>query len=240
VPATIRSLTTVTNTSSSATVVVTTPSDATAAQVGDVLLAFHYNDFYALSAMSAPTGGPGGWQQITAGTADAGASSGHIKPWWAVVTSAGAQVVTFTETGTHDEEKAGVVVVLAGADGTAPIDAAANAQNNVGVTTWTVGPCSPTSSDALLIVLWGAGGGASTDSFSALSGSMTEHSQFRDAAADGIIAYQQLSASGSTGTRAVNPATATAFVASMVAIKAGAPPAPPDALRVPIQLIRVP
>jgi hypothetical protein len=220
----IRSITVTTNPGSATSVTVNTPaSGGGAAVTGDLLLAFHYNDFYNLSTMNTPTGGPGGWTQILAGTADAGAASGHIKPWWAVAATGGTQSVTFSESGSADEEKAGIVCVIGGADTTTPVDDAAAAFSATGVTTWTVGPVSPTSSDALLIAVWGAGSGANSDTFSGLTGgAMTEYAQFHDGAGDGIIGTETLTASGSTGTRSVTPASSTAFASSLVAVKAAA------------------
>lgn len=232
-PATIRSITVATNPGSSPSVTVNTPaSGGGAAVTGDVLLAFHYNDFYNLTAMSAPTGGPGGWTQITAGTADAGAASAHIKPWWTVATTGGAQSVVFSETGAGDEEKAGIVCVLAGADPATPVDDAVAAFSATGVTPWTVGPAAPTTVDALLIAVWGTGSGANSDTFSGLTGgAMTEFAQFHDGAGDGIIGTETLVASGSTGTRSVTPAASSAFAASLIAVRSavvatGPPPRP--------------
>lgn len=166
--------------------------------VGDLVVVLHLNDFYALSAMPTPvaTGSPT-MNAITGATLDLGSSSGHIKGWWYVANTAGAQTITATETGLHDEEKGLIVYVFGGADTTSPIDAAATSN---GTAINVISPSvSPTTSDAYLIVAnFSAGGNTSVGPYTTPS-PLTEDGEI-SVDLDGVFASTQLAASGATGT----------------------------------------
>lgn len=198
----VRTVTVGTDTGASATVSATTPSGGTAAQVGDVLLILHTNDFYALTNMAAPTvtGSP----TVTAITgtglpADGGTNEGHIKPYWAVVNTSGAQTVSTTETGSHDEEKGLVVYVLTGVDTTTPVDIAAGFNGTPGNETQTCPSVVANTSDGYLICHDNSGP-TSTIAYGS-PGSMTEQYEIHVGGMSGVGATEQLSTSGATGTR---------------------------------------
>jgi len=210
----IRTTATQTNSGSSATVSVTT--DATP-EVGDVVFAIHANDYYAESDMPAPTGGPGGWAEVTAARGDAGSPGAHIKVWWAEVVSAGAMTVSVTETGSANEEKCLALWVLSGVDTTSPVDAAAGGS---GSGTSVVAPsCSPTEDDSYLICVAESGGGSSTPSFTP-PGSMTERYELQQGGLSNTAAFEQLVASGATGTRTFTAASAIPYAVSSFAVRA--------------------
>jgi hypothetical protein len=101
-----KSVTSGTNTGTTATVSVTTSETPSATAVGDLVLVFHLNDFYTTTTMGTPTAtGSPTLTAITGGSADGGSNLGHINGWWYVANTAGAQTITVTETGAHDEEK---------------------------------------------------------------------------------------------------------------------------------------
>lgn len=198
----VRTVTVGTDAGGSATVTATTPSGGTAAQVGDLLVILHTNDFYALTNMVLPTvtGSP----TVTAITgtglpADGGTNEGHIKPYWAVVNTGGAQTVSTTETGSHDEEKALVVYVLTGADTTTPIDVAAGFNGTPGNENQTCPSVTTTTTDAFLLCHDNSGP-TSTAAYGS-PGSMTEQYEIHVGGMSGVGATEQLAASGATGTR---------------------------------------
>lgn len=194
----VRSVTVGTNDGSSATVSATTPSTT---QVGDLLVIAHSNDFYTLAAMPSPTctGSPT-LAAITNGTADGGSNEGHIKTYTTVANTSGANTVTVTETGTHDEEKAMVVYVLTGADTTTPVDIAANSapagtsdvQDNPGVTTSTSDP---------LLICFNNSGPAANSAYGSPSSPFVEQYEIHVGGMSGVGGTEQLSASGATGVR---------------------------------------
>lgn len=213
----VRSVTVGTNDGSSATVSATTPSTT---QVGDLLVIGHSNDFYTLAAMPSPTctGSPT-LTAITSGTADGGTNEGHIKTYWAVSNTGGANTVTVTETGTHDEEKAMTVYVLTGADTTTPIDAAANLNGTPANDSQNCPSATASTSDAYMICFNNSG--PSGNSAYGSPGSMTEQYEIHIGGMSGVGATEQLAASGATGTRTFTcvPGNNIFWVAVTVAIR---------------------
>jgi hypothetical protein len=222
-----------TDTGVSATVSVTT-AETTATSVGDLVVVFHGNDFYTTTTMGTPTAtGSPTMNAIT--TADGGSNLAHINGWWYVANTGGAQTISATETGTHDDEKAITAYVLGGADTTTPIDSAAPATGVTSVSL--VAPAvTPTGSDSLLICYVNSGGGASASSHTPPPG-MTEDTDFQAGGISGSAASLLLSASGSTGTKTFTAANSVPFAAVSVAIKSaaggGAGPDANQALRRP-------
>jgi hypothetical protein len=219
---TIRSVTVQTNNGSSPTTTVVTPSDATAAQVGDVLLVIHGNDFYPAANMPTPTVSPGSptLTPVPNGAADSGDTGAHIKSYTATVATAGAQTVSVTETGSADEEKVLVVYVLAGADAANPIDDAA-ATFGTSATPQPAPSVSPSTADALLICHNNSGGGASTASY-ITPGGMVEQYEIHVGGLSGVGATEQLVASGATGTRTFTAASSVQWAAVSIAIRSAA------------------
>jgi hypothetical protein len=228
----ISSVTSGTDTGLSATVSVTTSESPTTTKVGDLVVVVYANDFYALSNMGTPsaTGTPT-MNAITGATGDGGSNEAHIKAWWYVANTAGAQTVSATETGTHDEEKSITAYVLTGADTTTPVDAAAGNTSTTSITTSQVAPAvSPTTSNAFLICQITAGGGAAAASYTTPS-PLTEQFEIHAGSISGVGATNQLSASGSTGTFTFTASASTAYSSCSIAIKtatAGAVSATPQ------------
>lgn len=218
---TIKSVTTQTVAGTGASVTVTTPT----ASVGDLLLIILSNDYYLLSDMSLTSITPTATStEITNFDCAGGTNKPNIKAWWAPVTTAGAATVV-ASTGHPDEEKAMAVYVLSGVDTANPIDAAANsgamttAQNPVAPTV------SPTNATDLLICHVQTDGTGNSVTFTA-PGSMTSQYNVTDGTFMRTLgATQQLSASGSTGTRTWTASASCGWVASSVAIKAAPPTA---------------
>jgi len=222
----VRSVTVGTNDGSSAAVSATTPSTT---QIGDLLVVAHSNDFYTLTTMPTPTctGAPT-LTAITNGTADGGTGEGHIKTYTAVANTGGANTVTVTETGSHDEEKAMVVYVLTGADTTTPVDVAASFNGTPGNDSQTCPSVTATVSDGYLICFNNSGPSSNTAYGS--PGSMTEQYEIHVGGMSGVGATEQLSASGATGTRTFTcvPGNNILWVSVSVVIRtasAGAAPA---------------
>jgi hypothetical protein len=183
--------------------------------------------------MPTPTvgGSTTGVNPVTNGTADGGTNEGHIKTYTFAVTSGGAQTVSVTETGSHDEEKCMTVYVLSGVDTTTPVDAAANFATATGNANQDSPSVSPPSSDAYLICHNNSGGGSATASYTS-PGSMAEQYELHQGGLSGVGATEQLAASGATGVRTFVAANsipwATVSVAMKTASGAAAPnPAPP-------------
>jgi hypothetical protein len=202
----------------SASVSVTTPS----ASVDDLLLIILSNDFYTLSELALNSITPTATAtEITNFAADGGSSQPHIKAWWAPVTTAGAATVS-AATGHSDEEKALAVYVLSGADTSNPVDDAANS-GTVTTSQNPVAPAvSPSTSDALLVCHIQGDSTTFGVTYSA-PGSMTPRYNDTDGTFMRIVgATEQLSTSGSTGTRTFTGDLSRGWVASSVAIKVAA------------------
>lgn len=214
----------VSNVAVTPTIAVTTDASP---QVGDLLLIFHGNDYYTAASMPDPTVSPGS-PTVTAvpgGSADAGSSTAHVKSYTAVVTTAGAQTVSVTETGTADEDKILAVYVLGGADTTNPVDAAAGQFNTVISSAQDAPSVSPSTSDALLVAHNNSGGGSGANSYTS-PGSMTEQYDVHVGGVSGVGATEQLTASGATGVRtftAVGNNVQYAAVSVAIRVAAAAP-----------------
>lgn len=215
---TINSVTTYAVSGGGANISVTTPS----ASVGDLLLIILSNDYYSLSEMGLNSITPTATAtQITDFTADGGANQPHIKAWWAPVVTAGAVTVSAT-TGHTDEEKALVVYILSGADTTSPIDAAANSGAVTSAQSAVAPAVSPSASTDLLFCHMQTDGAGHSTTYTT-PGSMTAQYSLTDGVfMQAIGASEQLSASGSTGTRTFTGDRTNGWVASSVAIKTAA------------------
>lgn len=216
--AAIRSISVGTNDGSSATVAVTTPSDGTAAQVGDVAVVAHMNNFYAITNMVTPTAtGSPTLTAVPDGIADGGTNLAHIKSYTYTVNTAGAQTVTTTETGSHDEEKAIAVVIMSGVDTADPVDDSHDATGN-GVTQ-AAAAVAPDSANTMMLLFNCSGGGASSASYT-VPLSMTEDTEIHNGGQSGVIAHEALSASGDTGTRTVTALGSIPWASVTLAMRA--------------------
>jgi hypothetical protein len=214
------SITSGTDTGASATVSVTTSESPTTTKVGDFVLVIHCNDFYALSNMAAPTAtGSPTVNAISGAVADGGANEAHLKAYWYIVNTAGAQVISTTETGTHDEEKSITAYVLTGVDTTNPIDDATNNTSSTATPTSQVAPAAnPSTANAYLICQITSGGGAAAASYTTPS-PLTEQFEIHAGSISGVGATNQLSASGSTGTFTFTASGSTAYSSVTIAIR---------------------
>jgi hypothetical protein len=205
-------------------VAVTTSETPAATAAGDIVVVFHGNNFYAATNMVAPTATGSPTMTAITGTglpADGGTNLAHIKPYWYQANTAGAQTISETETGTHDEEKYLIAVVLSGADTSTPIDAAAGS-SGASSASFVAPAVSPTTSDAFLIAVASDGGGAMGGPFTTPA-TYTEDADFAVGASNlsGVVAHKQLAVSGSTGTITFTATTAEPWAAVTLAIKTG-------------------
>ena len=188
--------------------------------IGDVLLIFHGNDFFAASGMTTPTSSQTLSGMTLRATADPGTNEAHFKFWTAVVTVAGTQTVTTNNVG--GEEGSCHVIVL---DGTT-VDAAildGSAATGTAVTPGSasqIAPAvSPSTSDALLFCAAQSDGQSGQATYTAPSG-MTERTDSTDGSTTGSsTASLVLSASGSTGTKTFTASHSAGYATVSVAVK---------------------
>lgn len=95
-----------------------------AAQVGDLLIAVHANDWGSFDDMNEPTGTPGTWTLIA--SANPGTNQPHLKVWMREVTVAGNQTVTLTNEGSG-VTISGSALLIRGADTSDPLIDASSA-----------------------------------------------------------------------------------------------------------------
>lgn len=155
---------------------------------------------------------------ITNGTADLGANQGHAKSYTYVVNTGGAQTVTVTETGSADEEKAMIAYVLAGVDTSNPINVAGNGGSATTQDPWVLAAISPATSDAFLIAHANRGGTGGQSSLTVPAG-MTSRYNTAPTALEIAGATEQLSASGSTGTRTFDAGITSAWAGLLIAVQ---------------------
>lgn len=217
---TIKSVTVGTDTGASATVSVTTSETPSATSVGDLVVVVYGNDYYTTAEMGTPTA-TGSPTLTAAVTADAGNLSAHLKSYTYVANTAGAQTISATETGLHDEEKQITAIVLGGADTTTPLDGTASNTDAVGSASQVAAAISPTQTNTLMIVVNNSGGGGSATSYTT-PGSMTEQTEIHVGGLSGVVATEQLSASGSTGTRTFTASSGTQYGAVTIGIRTAA------------------
>lgn len=233
----IKSVAVGTTDGSSATVSVTS-AETIATAVGDLVVVIHANNFFTLTTMGTPsaTGSPT-FTHIA--DSDGGTNNAHVKAWWYVANTAGAQTVTVTETGTANEEKALVAYVLGSADTTSPVDGTPAARFGTS-TTETAPVCgSVTTSQAgslLLHALCDGGGNAST-SYTPPSGVTKDEEWHPDSFYGGATGHKPLAGAGATGDLAWTT-TGARFASLAFAIKAAAGGATiaPDGVSVPVAL----
>lgn len=193
----ISSVTSNTNNGGSATISVTTSESPATTQVGDLVIVVHGNNFYALSNMPTPTA-TGGPTLLNIVDADGGTNFGHLRCWWYVANTSGAQTVSVTETGAHDEEKSMAVYVLSGADTSSPVDGTASNFDSGTGSAPVCSSISPATATALAFNAINNGGPTAPTSYTP-PGAVTEQ---YDVGVGGLRAAggtDQLSASGPTG-----------------------------------------
>lgn len=183
------------NDGSSATVSATS-AETTATAVGDLVLVFHGNDYYAESTMSTPTatGSPTLTKQLSSDTTT---NNAHLRVWWYVANTAGAQTVSVTET-SGGEEKAIAVMVIGGADTTTPFDTSGT-QAQTSSSSWTTPSVTTTGSACLLISAVSASTNFHNTNATTPSGFTSDVNVAPDSAYRLLVGHKQLSSSGATG-----------------------------------------
>lgn len=205
----------------------TTLTGAWSPIAGDLIVVFHGNDYYALSNMNVPTVGGTPMTPVVNGSADAGNPNAHVIAYVFPVAVSGDVVVQATETGAHDEDKVMSVWVLPGADLVNPIDGgaagAAGSFSSTSTAPFVFTGVTPTTATGFLLYHMNSGGGSSAGHPFGTPAGMT---QAYTAAVGGISytgGYQQLSASGATGTRTVTSGGGSiSWAGVLLAIKASA------------------
>ena len=223
----ISSITTSTNNGSSATISVTTSESPTATQVGDLVLVIHSNDFYTLANMPTPTA-TGSPTLTNIVDADGGTNQGHIRCWWYRANTGGAQTVSVTETGAHDEEKFMAVYVLAGADTSAtPIDGTpATNSSSTQQTSQVCNSITTANTDSLCFQALCAGSGVAAPSYTPPGGTTKQYDEHVGGGSHGGGTIQ-LVASGATGTFTWTiPPSGTPYASATFAVKNGTAAAP--------------
>jgi hypothetical protein len=196
----IKSLTTAANNSGTSTIAVTTSESPSATSSGDLVVVFLANDYYTLATLGTPTVTGSPTVNSVTGTGldvDAGTNNGHQRAFWYVANTGGAQTITSTFSGAHDEEREITAIVLSGADTASPVDSAAGSFATVDETSFTCPAVSPSQTNSYVITHYAGGG----DNTFTPPGSITEQAEWRIVGAfSGATNTAQLSASGSTGT----------------------------------------
>ena len=191
----------------------TTPSSM---QVGDLIVLVQADNFHTLSNLSTPTGtAASSWTEQTSARYDGGTDNMHCKVWTASATAAGAQSVNVNFALT-DNERYGAIFVF----GNAAFDVGTSTAQ-ASATSWAAGGVTTTGTDDYLIVSAGTlnSGGNGNTNFT-FPGGMTATTEFDvDIFATYRSGYEQLAASGSTGTRTISLSTAKPGFTVTVAAK---------------------
>lgn len=188
----------------------------------DLLVVFHFIDFYDAATMVAPTGTSTGTWTLQA-TGDAGVNDVHVKVWTKPANT-GIQTIICNQV--SDACNWNMTYVLRGQIAS-PIDGATGSQSASNSTSHVAPSISPASSDDLL--LCGAiGGGAG--SYTAPTGMTEDFDSACGSNSSASIAELILSSSGATGTKtftytaSVHNATASIAIAGSAAAGAASIP----------------
>jgi hypothetical protein len=180
--------------------------------VGDTVLLLHADDFYTAAALTTPTGTAVSTWNLQH-TYDGGSDLSHCKVWTGLVTTGGASTVIANSTNTDEERYAQIIVF----GPNVAYDVAASSV--VASSTSYVNPAvTAAGADDVLVNLAGVTVGG--DINFTMAASMTALTE-RDGTgfATWRTAYEQLSASGSTGTRTHTASAARAGFVVTVAMK---------------------
>jgi hypothetical protein len=204
-------------------VTVTSSESPSTTTIGDLVVVIHANDYYSLSNMATPTA-TGAPVVNSIVNADGGnLAFPHIKAWWYVANTGGAQVITETETGSHDEEKALIIFVLSGANTTTPVDAGAGSTIDASGTSHLAPTVTTVTANTLLITALQSDGLATGPSAWATPAPLTETLEYNSGSTmRGVVATYQLAATGATGTFTFTSTGSTTAVAVTFAIAAAA------------------
>lgn len=204
---------TVSNTSLTLTLPVTT-------QVGDLVVLVHTNDYFTLSYLTTPTGtAVTTWAERTDARYDGGTNACHIKVWTGAVTTGGAATVIANYPPDWEERYAHAFVFVDAAYDAGVSTAQASS------TTWNSGSVSATSADSYLIV--SAIGSAAGNTNFTFPGSMTALTEYDQSTFSTVRSgWEHLTASGSTGTRAIGLSPAISGATCSLVVKSTTTAAP--------------
>ena len=187
--------------------VVTGPNTAD----GDLLVAFHGNNFYTAAGMLTPTGTAGTWTQRAVG--DNGTNAAHMKVWTRPVVGGGPQTVTCAPV--IDEEISLQLFVLSGADIVTPADDAAG--GNGAATTAPVAPSvtAAATGDLLLCGVQNVNLGDFTAPPQMVKRSEVDTITICTAA----TASSEIGGPGATGTRTFTDSVSSAYASASILIR---------------------
>lgn len=196
---------------------VATVTTAAGTLATDLLVTWHFADFYAASLMVAPTGTSGSGWTLQA-TGDAGTNDVHVKVWTKLA-AAGSQTIICNQV--SDACVWNITYVVRG-QGASPIDGAAGNQGTTNVLAHAAPAVSPVQADDLLLcgamantaVNYTPPPGMSEDFDSDCGGNSTA-----------TTARQNLTSSGSTGSKIFTSSGSSHFASASIAI-AGVASAP--------------
>lgn len=196
---------------------VATVTTAVGTQSTDLLVCFHFIDFYAASSMTAPTGTSlGSW--TLAATGDAGTNDVHVKVWTKQAQAA-AQTIICNQV--SDACNWNITYVLRGAFAFTA-DAANGSQSASNSTSHIAPSISPLSVDDLLLCA-AIGGGAG--SYTPPSGMTEDFDSACGANSTSSVAELVLTAAGATGTKTFTYTASVHNATASIAIAGSAPPA---------------
>jgi hypothetical protein len=198
-----------------------TPSVSTPAgtQVGDIILCICANDWFTAATLLTPTGtAASSW--TLQHTYDGGSNANHVKVWTAPAIAAGAQTVNYAygTPGDGSEERYIQIIVF---DANVAFDAAVSSTISAS-TAFTSPTVNAAGIDDVLVVNVGTNGAAGVSNFT-MDAALTILTE-RDVGTFSTLrsGYQQLSASGATGTRTNTCSVARTGHALSVTMKSAA------------------
>lgn len=188
---------------------------ATAAQSGDLVVVAHANDFFTLATMQTPvaTGTPT-MHPIPGATVDGGTGHVHIKAYWYVANTAGAQTISVTETGQADEDKALIAVIMGAADIGTAIDAAASSFASASTQ---VAPAVTTDVASFILTIITSDVFAQQAAYGT-DAALHEDTEFHIGLQSGVIASTRQDTAGTAGPYSFTVANAVGYGAATIAV----------------------
>ncbi len=191
---------------------VNTLTTSSAPQVGDVLAVIYQLDYGQLDQSQGPT--PGGW--ISQVIASINGAAPYTRCWTSPVTQSGVQTVSITQTDQFTDSNM-VLLVIAGADPTTPVDTSSWASGSH-ATAHPTFPLTPTYPNELVIFAWGSGiNSGDTGTYALPAGvtavANTSSSPYSTLAVGSMVAATtaQIPAKTATFTRSTSPTTAVSY-----------------------------
>ena len=188
-----------------------------AAAVGDLVLMVYSNNYRAYADIADPvvTGTPA---QNFIGGRDNGLNSFHLKAWWCLVNTAGAQTVTVTETGIGDEEKCLSAYVIGNASAS-PVDDFKTGLSTVTATPWVAPAVTATGPADFVIAHVGSSTNFHNRTVTVGAPLTSDAAQITDANWTYACGSVSLAAAGTAGPYNFTPSGAEQYVSCTIAIK---------------------